>query len=146
MNYVQANPGRIFVARLEDGEDVFEQLKFIIKKEEIKAGYIQLLGAFATAKVILGSVKGEYPPTPAWWEFDDEREVLGFGIFAPDNGEPKIHLHASFGHHTEVKTGCVRENAKVYLTIEAVIQEITGADITRELDSRYNASLLKFKN
>ena len=145
MKYVQASLGRVFMALIEDGEDILEQLKDIIKKENIKAGFVHLIGASSTSKVVLGPVKREYPPKPFWWEFDDAREILGLGIFAWENDEPKIHLHSCIGHSSESKIGCIRGESKVYITIEAVIQEIIGPDITREIDSRYNASLLKLE-
>ena len=144
MDYIQADLGRVFVARIEDGEDLLEQLKIIIKKEQIKAGYIHLIGASSTSKVVLGPHKKEYPPNPFWWEFDDARELLGLGILAWENDEPKIHLHSGIGHHSESKVGCIREKSEVYIVIEAVIQEIIGP-IERKIDSRYNASLLSFK-
>ncbi|OGI26795.1 MAG: hypothetical protein A2287_01100 [Candidatus Melainabacteria bacterium RIFOXYA12_FULL_32_12] len=145
MKYAQANLGRVFVVLIEDGEDILEQLKNIIKKENIKAGFVHLIGASSNSKVVLGPVKKEYPPNPFWWEFDDAREILGLGIFAWENDEPKIHLHAGIGHNTESKVGCIREKSKVYITIEVIIQEITSSNVVRELDSRYNASLLKFE-
>ena len=142
MKYIQANLGRIFIARIEDGEDIIEQLKAIIKQENIKSGFVHLLGASTTSKVVLGPEKREYPPKPFWWEFDDAREILGLGIFALEDDEPKIHLHAGIGHHSESKTGCIRGKSEVYITIEAIIQEIIGDNITRKIDTRYNASLL----
>jgi predicted DNA-binding protein with PD1-like motif len=145
MDYKEAKPGRIFVARFDDSEDLLEGLKTIIKKENIKAGLIHLMGAVSKSKLVLGPEEKAYPPSPSWWEFDDAREVLGLAIFARENDEPKIHLHSGVGHYSESKIGCIREQCEVYLTIEAVIQEITGANITREHDSRYNASLLSIK-
>ncbi|MFH0702330.1 MAG: DUF296 domain-containing protein [bacterium] len=149
MEYIQANLGRIFIARFDDEENLLEELKNIIKKEQIKAGFIHLIGAIYDTKVVLGPVKKEHPPTPFWWEFDDAREIIGLGIFAWENNEPKIHLHAGIGHSSISKVGCIREKSKVYLTIEAVIQEIIGLEnknITRKNDARYNASLLNFKD
>lgn len=145
MEYIQAQPGRIFVIRIDDSEDLLESLKFVIKKENIKAGLIHLMGASSTAKVVLGPEEKAYPPTPAWWAYDDARELLGLCIFAWEGEEPKIHLHSGIGHHSESKVGCIREYCKVYLTIEAVIQEILSPKIKRKLDERYNASLLSFE-
>jgi predicted DNA-binding protein with PD1-like motif len=145
MKYTEAKPGRIFVARFDDSENLLEGLKQLIIKENIKTGLIHLMGAISKSKLVLGPEERAYPPTPSWWAFDDAREVLGLAIFAWENNEPKIHLHAGVGHFSESKIGCIREQCDVYLTIEAVIQEITGADITRKLDTRYNASLLNIE-
>lgn len=145
MEYIQADYGRIFIARIEDGEDMLEQLKLIITKENIKTGFIHLIGASSAAKAVLGPEKHSYPPLPFWWEFDDAREILGLGIFAWENNEPKIHLHAGIGHHSGSNIGCIREKSKVYITIEAIIQEVIAPDAKRKIDSRYNASLLNFE-
>ncbi|MCK7516065.1 MAG: DUF296 domain-containing protein [Desulfobacterales bacterium] len=144
MNYAQVKQGRIFIARIDDGEDLLEQLKTIIKTEQIKAGFIHLMGASSNSKAVLGPHEKEYPPKPFWWEFDDAREIIGLGIIAWEKDEPKIHLHAGIGHKTESKVGCIREKSTVYITIEAIIYEIIG-DVTRKLDERYNASLLDIK-
>lgn len=145
MKYVQAQLGRIFVVRFDDSEDLLESLKTIIIKENIKAGIVHLIGAIASSKVVLGPEERNYPPSPAWWEFDDAREILAVAIFAWENGEPKIHMHSGIGHKDETKVGCIREKCEIYIVIEAVIQEITGPNILRKLDSRYNASLLSFE-
>lgn len=144
MDYTQAQLGRVFVARFDDSEDLLEGLKTLIKKEKIKAGFIHLMGAVARSKVVLGPEERAYPPAPAWWSFDDAREVVALAIFAWEEDEPKIHLHSGIGHHSESKVGCIRELCDVYLTVEAVIQEMISDNISRKIDSRYNASLLSF--
>lgn len=145
MKYTQGNIGRIFVVRFDDGEDLLEGLKNIIKQENIQAGVVHLLGALSSAKAVLGPHKKEYPPNPFWWEFDDAREIVGMGMFAWEDNELKIHLHTGIGHSSESKTGCIRLKADVYITVEAVIQEIINVNVTRKLDSRYNASLLNIE-
>lgn len=145
MQYTQGNIGRIFVARLDDEEDLLEGLKTIIKQEKVKTGVVYVIGALSSAKAVLGPHKKEYPPNPFWWEFDDAKEIIGIGMFAWEDNEPKIHLHAGIGNSCESKTGCIRDKANIYITVEAVIQEFINLEVTRELDSRYNASLLHIK-
>lgn len=145
MEYTQGNIGRIFVVRFDDGENLLGGLKNIIKEEKIQTGIIHLIGALSSAKVVLGPHKKEYPPNPFWWEFNDAREIVGTGMFAWEDKEPKIHLHTGIGHSSESKTGCIRDKADIYITVEAVIQEIINVNITRKLDSRYNATLLNIE-
>lgn len=145
MEYVQATLGRVYFIKLEDGEDIFDQLKCLIKTENIRAGYVNLLGATTKSKVVLGPHKREYPPNPFWWEFDDARELFAFGIFAWEDDEPKLHLHSGIGHNSESRVGCIRGMSEVYITVEAVLQEVVNPDIKRKLDSRYNASLISFE-
>lgn len=146
MEYKQGKLGRTFVVRFDDGEDLIEELKILIKKEQIKAGNVQLIGAISSGKAVLGPHKREYPPNPFWWEFDDAREIIALGIFAFEGDEPKIHLHSGIGHSSESKIGCIRETAKVYITVEVIIQEIVNSGLIRKLDKRYNASLLDFED
>lgn len=144
MKYTQANVGRIFAVKFEPEEDIITGLKELIKKENIQAGVIHMIGALTNTDVVLGPEKKEYPPNPVWWNFSDAKEILGLGIFAWDEDEPKIHLHAGLGNHKETKLGCIRSKTEVYLTVECIIQEFIDSNITRKLDSRYNASLLNF--
>ncbi|MEW5821180.1 MAG: DUF296 domain-containing protein [Cyanobacteriota bacterium] len=142
MKYTQVQLGKTFIARFDDSEDLLEGLKEIIKKENIKAGMIHLLGAISKSKVVLGPEERSYPPVPHFWQFDDAREVFAMAIFAWEEDEPKIHLHSAIGHSSESKVGCIRELCKIYITTEVVIQEVIAPNISRKLDNRYNASLL----
>jgi len=144
MKYNEAKIGRVFVALLEDGEDLLVEIKELIRQENLRAGFIHLVGATGGSKMVLGPEKKEYPPKPHFFEFDDAREFLGLGIFAWEGEEPKIHLHAGIGHSSSSEVGCIREKSKVYITTEVVIQEIIDIELVREIDPRYNASLLKF--
>jgi len=144
MKYTQANTGRIFAVKFDAEEDILAGLKDLIKKENIQAGVIHLIGALTNTEVVVGPKKKEYPPTPEWWGFKDAKEILGLGIFAWEGDEPKIHLHAGFGNKKETKLGCIRNKTEVYLTVEGVVQEFIDTNITRKLDERYNASLLSF--
>lgn len=145
MEYIEAKLGRVFIARFDDSEDLLDEIKALIKKEDIKVGLIHLLGAVSKSKVVLGPEERAYPPEPHWWSFDDAREVLASGIIACEGDEPKLHLHSAIGHHSVSKVGCIREICQVYLTIEAVIQEYNAPALSRKLDTRYNASLLSFE-
>ena len=144
MEYTQASPGRIFAVKFDAEEDILEGLKDLIKKENIKSGIIHMIGALTNTDVVLGPKKKVYPPDPAMWNFSDAKEVRGLGIFALEDDEPKIHLHAGLGNKKETKLGCIRAKTEVYLTIECIIQEFIDTNITRKLDERYNAKLLNF--
>lgn len=145
MQYTQASLGRIFALRFDSGEDIISGLKDLIRKEKISSGVVHLMGALTNTEVVLGPAQKEYPPCPQWWNFDDAREILGLGIFAWENDEPKIHIHAGFGNSSEARLGCIRNKSEVYLTIEGVLYEFIDANISRKLDKRYNASLLNFE-
>ena len=145
MEYTQACLGRIFAVKFNAEEDILVELKNLIKKENIKSGIIYLIGALTNTDIVVGPKKKEYPPEPVFLNFSDAREILAIGIFAHEDNEPKIHLHAGMGNKKETRVGCIRNKTEVYLTIEGVIQEFTDTNITRKLDERYNASLLNFE-
>ena len=144
MQYTQANIGRIFAVKFDSEEDIISGLKNLIKKENIQSGIIHLIGAVTNTEAVVGPKKKEYPPNPEYWSFKDVKEILGLGIFAWEEEEPKIHIHAGFGNKKETRLGCIRNRAEVYLTVEAVLQEFIDTNITRKIDERYNASLLNF--
>jgi predicted DNA-binding protein with PD1-like motif len=145
MKYIQAAPGRIFAVKFESQEDILVGLKDLIKKEQIKSGIIWLIGALTNTDVVLGPERKEYPPKPVFWSFSDVKEIIATGLFAWENEEPKIHLHAGFGDKHEIKVGCIRNKTEVYLTVEGIIQEFIDTNISRKFDERYNASLLDFE-
>ncbi|MDA8163675.1 MAG: DNA-binding protein [Desulfobacteraceae bacterium] len=123
MDYRTGRVGRIVVARFDHGEDFLAGLTEIVKKEEIRAGFLHLLGGVQEADVVTGPREPVMPPDPVWREVKT-RETLATGSIFWDGPEPKMHLHAALGHHGETITGCVRRKAKVYLVIEAYIFEI----------------------
>ncbi|MFN3739455.1 MAG: PCC domain-containing protein [Thermodesulfovibrionales bacterium] len=50
MKYASGKAGRIFVARLEDRDDILKNLQELAKKEDIKAGVFYLLGGILQLK------------------------------------------------------------------------------------------------
>ncbi len=145
MEYTQAKSGRIFAVKFAAEEDILVELKELIRKEKIQSGIIYLIGALTNTDVVLGPEKKEYPPAPVLWNFSDAKEIIAIGLFAHENDEPKIHLHAGLGNKKETKVGCIRNKTEVYLTVEGIVHEFIDTNITRKLDERYNASLLHFE-
>ena len=142
MKYTQCRLGRVFVVRFDHGEDFLNELTGLIKKEDVRAGIIHFLGALEEAEVVVGPERPVVPPTPMWRGFQDGREVVGLGtIFWKDN-EPKVHVHSTIGREEKLLLGCIRKEAKIYLTIEAVILELEGAMVKRQLDEKTKLDLL----
>lgn len=143
MQYKEAKPGRIFIARIEDNEDLLVELKNIVKKENIRNGVVHMLGAITNTQAVLGPKEKTYPPDPYYTHFEDAKEIIGLGMIAWKDDEPFIHIHGGIGNHTENFIGCVRKESKVYITIEAVIQEFSSVNIPREYVEKFDANLLK---
>lgn len=143
MNYQVGKVGKIIVARFDNGEGLLQNLAGIAKAEDIRAAVLYLVGGMQKGRIVTGPEKDELPPEPVWREISESNEVLGIGTIFWEEDEPKIHLHGAFGKRDAVKVGCLRENAEVFLILEAVIIEIEGVNAIRELDPTIGLSLLR---
>lgn len=144
MNYQVGQAGRAIVARFEDGEPILETLVELIKRENIRAAVIYLLGGVTQGKIVVGPEREELPPTPEWRKLTESHETLAIGTVFWEGSEPKLHLHGAFGKKDAVKVGCLREQGKTFIILEAIILELTGITATRALDPLSKMMLLSF--
>lgn len=131
MDYRQGSIGRVFCARFDDGDDFLTTLTELIRKEEIRQGWFQVIGGLREAQVVTGPKEPTMPPDPVWRTLDTVRETMGTGTIFWEQEEPRLHLHAAMGHHGDTLTACVRKGTKVYLILEVLIIELAGLDATR---------------
>ena len=132
MDYTTGTVGRIFVIRFDDGDDFLGSLTELAEKENIRAGWFNVIGGIRQAEVVTGPKEPTMPPEPVWASVDGARELLGTGsLFRDEDDRPKIHLHASLGHHGDTITACVRKGTRVYLILEVYFIEITGIEASR---------------
>ena len=136
MQYTEGQLGRVFVVRIDDGEDMLVSLRQLIIDKGIQAGSITFLGALMNGRMVTGPEEPVIPPVPHFVMFEGGWEVFGVGTIYPGEGGPHIHYHASVGRSGHALTGCLREKATTYLIIEAVIMEFTGLKARREIDQK----------
>ena len=141
MQYTEGQLGRVFVVRIDDGEDMLISLHQFIKDKCIQAGSIVFLGALMNGRMVTGPEEPVIPPVPHFVMFEGGWEVFGVGTIYPGEGGPHIHYHASVGRSGHALTGCLREKAITYLIIEAVILEFTGLSARRDYDKRLQVHL-----
>ena len=141
MQYTEGQLGRVFVVRIDDGEDMLVTLRQFISDKDIEAGSITFLGALMNGRMVTGPEEPVIPPVPHFVMFEGGWEVFGVGTIYPGEGGPHIHYHASVGRSGHALTGCLREKATTYLIIEAVIMEFTGLKARREFDQKTQLSL-----
>ena len=141
MQYTEGQLGRVFVVRIDDGEDMLISLHQFISDKSIQAGSILFLGALMNGRMVTGPEKPVIPPVPHFVMFEGGWEVFGVGTIYPGEGGPHIHYHASVGRSGHALTGCLREKAITYLIIEAVILEFTGLSARREYDKKLQVHL-----
>jgi len=54
MQCIEGRPGRIFVLRIDHGEDLIKALEECIAEKDIRCGFIQVLGAVRSAHLVIG--------------------------------------------------------------------------------------------
>jgi uncharacterized protein len=136
MQYTEGQLGRIFVVRIDDGEDMLVSLRTFIVDKDIQSGTMLFLGALMTGRMVTGPEEPVIPPVPHFVMFEGGWEVFGIGTIYPGEGGPHVHYHASVGRSGHALTGCLREQATVYLVVEVVIMEFTGLTARREFDEK----------
>lgn len=142
MNYTQGTLGRVFVARLEDGESIYDAVHEIARRESIKSAAVWAVGGMRSGKVVTGPKHTTGKVIPHIEEFDDAREMVAFGTLFEQDGEPSLHLHAGIGRGDGAMVGCPRVAMSVYLVLEVVILELKGISAAREMDPEYGVHLL----
>ena len=144
MDYVQGSIGRVFAARLRDGEEPYAAIEELASLERISSGVVVLLGGARSARIVTGPKDPSGPVDPVLREFEDAREMVGVGTIHPSQEGPKLHLHAAFGRGDQSLVGCPRYGLTTYLVLEAFIIEVNGLNASRELDPESGLKLLKF--
>jgi predicted DNA-binding protein with PD1-like motif len=134
MNYQVGKPGRIVVARFDDGDDLIGGLSDICRKEHIAAACFSIVGGIRKGRYVVGPESEEMPPVPVWRELAESHEAVGFGTIFWHDGQPKVHFHGSYAKGDTVKSGCLREGSEIFLVLEVVITEILDVNAVRELD------------
>jgi predicted DNA-binding protein with PD1-like motif len=143
MKYQVGEPGRVLVARFDDGENILEGIINIVKKEDIRAGVLYLIGGMKKGRFVVGPETETLPPIPIWRELDESHEIVGLGTIFWQGEVPKIHFHGAYAKRDKVLAGCMRQDAETFLVLEAVIMEINGVNAIRELDPASGLALLK---
>jgi predicted DNA-binding protein with PD1-like motif len=144
MDYAQGSIGRIFAARLHDGEEPYAAIEELAALEGVGSALVLLVGGARSARVVTGPKEPTGPVEPVLREFDDAREVLGVGTICPSDEGPKLHLHAGFGRGDQALVGCPRYGLQTYLVMEAVVIEMSGLNASREPDPQSGLKLLAF--
>jgi hypothetical protein len=133
--------GRIFVLRVDHGEDLIDELRQFLTGKQISHALVHFLGALSQGKVVTGPELSVLPPDPHFENFQGGWEVFGIATVYPDEAGPQLHLHGSVGRAREALTGCLRGKGDVYIVVEVVIMEITGLQARKQYDTRTGLSL-----
>jgi len=104
--------GRVFVARLDDGESVYDVVHEIAGREAIKAGAVFAIGGMRKGRVVTGPENTTGKVIPHYEEFDDARELVGVGTVFLQEGKPALHFHAGIGRGDSALVGCPRAGCR----------------------------------
>lgn len=146
MKYSEAQLGRIFVIRLEDGDIVHEAIESFAREKSIEAATLVILGGADTgSRLVVGPQEGRATPiVPLSFLLDNVHEVAGVGtLFPDDEGNPVLHLHMACGRKGETVTGCARTGVKVWQVMEAVLFELSRSTSVRRPDGVTGFKLLQ---
>ena len=145
MEYAIGRTGRIIAARLFEGEDLYESVHKIARKENIKSAAVLITGCFRKADVIVGPKQEKPKIVGNKKEFAGPGEVLGVGTIYCDDEGPRLHIHSAIGKNDETIVGCPRGEVKTFLILEVTIIEIEGLNGQRKFDEASGLNLLRFQ-
>ena len=145
MRATEGRIGRVFLVRLDHGDELPLCLERFAAQNRITHAQVVLIGGIGGGSVVVGPRCSEQrPPEPMLLPVDGAHEVSGLGVIAPnDAGEPVLHLHAALGRAGQTTTGCLRPGVTTWLVGEAVIYEIVGAKASRRWDAASGFALLE---
>ena len=146
MKYSESNIGRLFILKLEDGEILHKTIENFAKEKGIKCAAVLIVGGAGSGSKIVVGPENQFSENinPVEYVLDNAHEVHGVGtIFPEKNGQPVLHLHASFGRGESSKTGCVRLGVKIWLILEVIIIELINCKSKRLLDFASGFELLE---
>jgi hypothetical protein len=141
MQYTEGQIGRVFVVRIDNGEDMLVLIRHFVNDKGIQAGSLLFLGALLDGRMVTGPEEPVIPPIPHFIMFEGGWEVFGVGTIFPGEDGAHIHYHASVGRSGHALTGCLREKATTYLLVEVVILEFTGLAAKRVFDEKTQVHL-----
>ena len=146
MKYCQAEQGRTFVIRLQDGDVVHEQIEAFACEHDVTAGSLIILGgADQGSRLVVGPEDGRAKPVnPMETVINRVHEIAGVGTLFPDKqGKPVLHMHMACGREESTVIGCVRRGVKVWHVMEVILSELLNCDAARVFDPATGFELLE---
>lgn len=132
--------GRTFILTLDSGENIKSVIEGFCKEQNISSAKITILGGVeAGSSFVCGPKLVDGHPTepimPTEYTTDTQTEMAAVGTVFPDEkGNPVMHLHGSLGRNGMSATGCFRDKMVAWLTLEVIVEELTGTAPVRKYD------------
>lgn len=145
MQYSEGNLGRVFVLRMDHGEDLIASLQKFLQEKKIESCMALFMGALRDGQAVTGPEVPAIPPVPHYESFESAWEVFGMATVYPSSEGPKLHIHSGLGRGTRTIVGCIRDRAEVYLIVEMVLFEFSGLKAERIQDEKTGLNLLSLE-
>lgn len=145
MKHSEGRVGRVFILRLEDGDEVPSCIERFAAEHDIRLATVTLIGGIGSGEVVVGPRDAESRPIEAVMHpVEAPHEVLATGLLTPGpGGEPMLHIHGALGRGENTVTGCLRPGVETWLVGEAVVTEILGSPAARPTDAGTGLALLE---
>jgi len=129
------------IVRIDKGEELFDSLKTVCKKLDIKLGLI--VGIGATDKITVGLMNTKTKKYQEK-EFIGDHEISSLvGNITTMNGEVYLHLHVTICNVEHKALGGHLSSAVISATFEGTIDIIDG-EVSREYSDDVGLNLFKF--
>ena len=128
----EATPGRIWVGRLDTGDDLVEEIERVCREKDVRAAWVSAVGAVRRASF-------------AYYEQDERRylelestehhEITGFiGNISIRDDRPFLHAHATFAARSGAAVGGHLLRGCEVFAAEVTIREMIGVELIRTPD------------
>jgi predicted DNA-binding protein with PD1-like motif len=128
----EASAGRVWVGRLETGDDLVEEIERLCAEHAVHAAWVSAIGAVKRAAF-------------AYYEQNDRRylelessehhEIIGFvGNVSIRDDRPFLHAHATFASRSGAAVGGHLLRGCEVFVAEITIREMTGVELIRTPD------------
>ena len=142
MELTQSKLGKIVFARLDEDEDLLENINLAAKQSKINTGAFILIGTLKHATVGFYR-EGKYETI----HIDGPLEIAScIGNISLKENKPFAHAHIALSDGKgEMKGGHVMQGCIIGATGELVLIEAAGLRLERKLDEKTNLFLLSIK-
>ncbi len=126
--------GRMIMGRLEHGADLLEEITEICRKEDIRMGRVEAIGAVSVARI------GFYNQDTHEYQFftiDQPLEILSLaGNVSIKDGESMVHAHVVLGDKEGKAFGGHLAAGTIVFACECIVEILEGPTLERGLDEK----------
>ena len=128
----EASAGRVWVGRLETGDDLVEEIERVCAEHDVRAAWVSAIGAVKHASF---AYYDQQERRYVELESNEHHEITGFiGNISIRDDRPFLHAHATFASRSGAAVGGHLVSGCEVFVAEVTIREMTGAELIRTPD------------